>query len=98
MQLQKELLHSASEILLDNGLIAYVTCSPHLNETRFQVKEFLRTHRDFELATIPTGIATGKYASAIQADGMFQLWTHTHGTDAMFLALLQRKESKVKNL
>lgn len=93
MQLQKELLDSASEVLQSDGLIAYVTCSPHLNETRFQVKEFLRTHRDFQLAPIPTGVATGKYASAIQADGMFQLWTHLHGTDAMFLALLQRKES-----
>ena len=96
MQLQKELLHSASEILVADGMIAYVTCSPHLNETRFQVKEFLRTHRDFQLAPIPTGIAIGKYSSAIQEDCMFQLWTHTHGTDAMFLALLQRKESKVK--
>lgn len=94
MQLQKELLHSATEILNEDGLIAYVTCSPHLNETRFQVKEFLRTHRDFELAPIPLGIAKGKYLSAIQGDGMFQLWTHTHGTDAMFLALLRRRSNE----
>lgn len=95
MQLQKELLHSATEILQDDGLIAYVTCSPHLNETRFQVKEFLRTHRDFELAPIPKGVARGGYTSALLDDGMFQLWTHIHGTDAMFMALLKKKIGEV---
>ncbi|MCO5967162.1 RsmB/NOP family class I SAM-dependent RNA methyltransferase [Actinoallomurus soli] len=86
--LQRRLLTSALESVRPGGVVAYVTCSPHLAETRVVVDDVLRGRDDVERLDAPAhlkevpGLGDGPYA---------QFWPHRHGTDAMFLALLRRR-------
>ncbi|MDO5712485.1 MAG: rRNA small subunit methyltransferase B, partial [Micrococcales bacterium] len=91
-RLQGELLDSAVAATRPGGLVAYVTCSPHLAETRYVIADTLARHPGLRAidarpyvrdaaGQVMTGTGVGPYA---------QLWPHRHGTDAMFLALLRR--------
>ncbi|WP_306233294.1 RsmB/NOP family class I SAM-dependent RNA methyltransferase [Agrococcus beijingensis] len=85
--LQAELLEAAARAVRPGGLIAYVTCSPHLAETRAIVDRAaalgLRTLDTREVvAELSPGIALGDTGDAVQ------LWPHRNGTDAMFIQLL----------
>lgn len=85
-KLQRELLAAAYRHVRPGGVVAYVTCSPHLAET----------------VGVFTGVARRLGAEVLDArdhlpglpdlgDGpTVQLWPHRHGTDAMFLALARR--------
>ena len=90
--LQRELLDSAAEALAVDGLLAYVTCSPHNAETRSQVADFLYRHKDWELVSaapyLPEPV---RDFGILQSDGAIQMWTDLHGSDAMYMALLRRK-------
>lgn len=84
VELQQELLAAAARHVRVGGLIAYVTCSPHLAETLGVVG---RRPDQLELCDarpfLPGVPALG--------DGpTVQLWPHRQGTDGMFLALLRR--------
>ena len=87
-KLQRELLAAALAAVRPGGVVAYVTCSPHIVETQVTVKETLRRGRsDVELVDarpyLPPELRD-------LGDGpTVQLWPHRHGTDAMFLALLR---------
>ena len=83
--LQRELLESATRLLSPGGIIAYVTCSSHQAETKFQIGTFLKQHRNFTRIPVKDERADN--------DGDLQLWPHRDGTDAMFLSLLRSKES-----
>ena len=96
--LQTQLLDAAIDALAPGGIVAYVTCSPHLAETSGVVSEVLR-HRDditeldaqavmAEVAASPIDLAADPDAETRRV----QLWPHRHGTDAMVLALLQRQD------
>lgn len=82
-QLQSELLDSATRLLSSGGVIAYITCSSHQAETKFQVRSFLKRHSSF------TRIPVEDERSDI--DGDLQLWPHRDGSDAMFLSLLRKE-------
>ena len=84
-QLQSELLESATRLLSPGGIIAYVTCSSHQAETKFQIRSFLKQHSNFTRIKVQDERA--------DIDGDLQLWPHRDGTDAMFLSLLRSKES-----
>lgn len=88
--LQGELLDAAVAVLRRGGILAYVTCSPHLSETREVVDAALARHPALELIDTPavlSGIATRDLELP---DGYHaQLWPHRHGTDAMFIQLLR---------
>ena len=88
--IQRDLLDAASKILSKKGIIAYVTCSPHIAETRLQVADFLYRHKDFELVNIEPYLGLIP-SDALQSDGTLQLWTDLHESDAMFMALFRRK-------
>lgn len=94
--LQVELLSAALDALAPGGIAAYVTCSPHLAETTGVVKEVLRERTDIvelDARAVVTGTAQSPIDLAAEGrsgSGSVQLWPHRHGTDAMFLALLQR--------
>lgn len=101
--LQSELLDAAVEALAPEGLLAYVTCSPHIAETVVQVEDVLRRHPELQLldAREPmANVALPAGAEAIEgapvpdhdvAAKTVQLWPHVTGTDAMFFALLQKE-------
>jgi 16S rRNA (cytosine967-C5)-methyltransferase len=90
--LQRGLLTSALQATRPGGVVLYATCSPHIAETTLVVQDVLARsglaeqldarslvrHRD---GTGYTRLGPGPSA---------QLFTHLHGTDAMFLAVLRR--------
>ncbi|MCF6472638.1 rRNA cytosine-C5-methyltransferase [Nonomuraea sp. MG754425] len=87
-KLQRRLLGTALDALRPGGVVAYVTCSPHLAETKVVVGDVLARRTDAEQldarAYLPEveGLGDGPHA---------QFWPHRHGTDAMFLALLRKQ-------
>jgi len=84
VELQRELLRSAADLVRPGGLVAYVTCSPHLSETAGVVDT-----RPPELELIDAR----PYLPGVPDLGTgptVQLWPHRHGTDGMFLALMRR--------
>lgn len=91
-RLQRELLASALDAVRPGGVVAYVTCSPHLAETRFVVSDVVKKRADVELLDAATHLVdgTGSPLPRTGAAPYVQLWPHLHGTDAMFLALLRR--------
>ena len=88
-QLQRELLDGAYEVLEADGLLGYATCSPHLAETQVQVMDLLKRHKDLEQVAVDTYLPSN-LRDATRSHSM-TLWTHIHGTDAMFLALFRKK-------
>jgi 16S rRNA (cytosine967-C5)-methyltransferase len=87
--LQRQLLTAALRHVRPGGVVAYVTCSPHLAETAGVLAAVRRTHpgvQQFDARECLPGVPD-------LGDGpTVQLWPHRHGTDAMFLALLRREE------
>ncbi|WP_413601817.1 RsmB/NOP family class I SAM-dependent RNA methyltransferase [Curtobacterium sp. Curtsp57] len=90
--LQAELLDAAVRVLAPGGTLAYVTCSPHLAETRGQVDALMARHggvlEQVDTASVVRSVAA---RDPQVPDGMTaQLWPHRIGTDAMFIALFRR--------
>lgn len=88
-RLQRELLGAAIHAARPGGLVAYVTCSPHIVETQVTVTEAARRSPysvEFvdALPLLPEGMP------GLGTGPTVQLWPHRHGTDAMFIALLRR--------
>jgi 16S rRNA (cytosine967-C5)-methyltransferase len=89
-ELQVQLLRTAVASARPGGLVAYVTCSPHPQETRAVV--------DAVLAAEPglTRLDARQSLSGVPDLGSgpdVQLWPHRQGTDAMYLALLRTGDS-----
>lgn len=92
--LQTELLSGAIDALAPGGIVAYVTCSPHLAETTGVVQEVLRTRTDAEeidARAILADVSDSPIDLGDDGSGRVQLWPHRHGTDAMFLALIRKR-------
>jgi 16S rRNA (cytosine967-C5)-methyltransferase len=91
--LQGELLDAAVARLAPGGVLGYVTCSPHLAETRVAVDRLLQRHpelRELDAKAVLRGVAREDLDLAGDALSA-QLWPHRHGTDAMFIALIERE-------
>ncbi|WP_017591158.1 RsmB/NOP family class I SAM-dependent RNA methyltransferase [Nocardiopsis potens] len=89
--LQTALLERALDAARPGGVVAYVTCSPHLPETSGIVEPVLAARADAELLRAADHLPeVGDVAAG--RDGMYaQFWPHRHGTDAMFLALIRKR-------
>ena len=88
--LQRALLASALDAARPGGAVAYVTCSPHVDETRAVVADVLRGRDDVAVLDAPAVLAEVPGLRCPGPDGRYaQFWPHRHGTDAIFLALLQ---------
>jgi 16S rRNA (cytosine967-C5)-methyltransferase len=87
---QRELLNAAIESVRPGGVVAYVTCSPHLAETSDVVTAVAGRRGDVTILDAPAVLADVPGLRA--SDPRFaQFWPHLHGTDAIFLALLRRE-------
>ncbi|MDX6210930.1 MAG: rRNA (cytosine967-C5)-methyltransferase [Frankiales bacterium] len=84
--LQRALLDTAIRSVRPGGVVGYVTCSPHLAETRAVVADALKRTPGLEQLDVRPllpgveGLGDGPHV---------QLWPHRHGTDAMFICLLR---------
>jgi 16S rRNA (cytosine967-C5)-methyltransferase len=102
--LQRRLLAAAIDSARPGGVVAYVTCSPHLAETRAVLADVLAGRADIEILDAPAVLAEvpdlasaehsagpgGRPGEALRSERFAQFWPHRHGTDAIFLALLRR--------
>ncbi|MDZ8276056.1 transcription antitermination factor NusB [Microbacterium aquimaris] len=95
--LQSALLTGSIEALAPGGVVAYVTCSPHLAETAGVVAEVRRRFGDaieeLDARDVVRRLAVSEPDLAEQTDGSgrAQLWPHRHNTDAMSITLLRRR-------
>ncbi|CAM3360566.1 RsmB/NOP family class I SAM-dependent RNA methyltransferase [Stackebrandtia soli] len=82
--LQRQLLERALRLVRPGGVVAYVTCSPVIAETR-EVVEAVAGDREL----IPVGPLLPSGMTGAEVGSCAQLWPHRHGTDAMFAALIR---------
>ncbi|SDZ04193.1 RsmB/NOP family class I SAM-dependent RNA methyltransferase [Herbiconiux ginsengi] len=91
--LQQELIDSAVRALKPGGLLAYVTCSPHVAETRGQVQGALRRWdgvlEQVDAQAVLRAVTDGAVTLGAP-DAAVQLWPHRNNTDAMFVALFRK--------
>jgi 16S rRNA (cytosine967-C5)-methyltransferase len=89
--LQSRILDHAATLLSPGGVIAYVTCSPVLAETRDVVARSGLIQIDAREAMAEV---TGTRREAWGEGPDVQLWTHVHGTDSMYVALLKARDER----
>jgi len=92
VKLQRELIQSAWDALDPGGVLAYVTCSPHLSETTGQVA-WAEGKFKAQLELMNANEILNSLSPSLKLDESLrtaQLWPHVHGTDAMFLALMRK--------
>ncbi|MGO1228377.1 MAG: transcription antitermination factor NusB [Brachybacterium sp.] len=94
--IQRGLLTSALDAAAPGGVVAYVTCSPHLAETRLIVADVLKRRDDIEQLDARDAVRAGMLPAVRQdvelGEGpAVQLWPHVHGTDAMYIHLLRKQ-------
>ncbi len=85
--LQQRLLDAALSAVRPGGVVVYVTCTPHRDETREVVDRTLAARSD---ATEEDARALLRGVDDLGPGPHVQLWPHLHGTDAMFVAMLRR--------
>ncbi len=96
--LQRELLAAAIDSVRPGGVVAYVTCTPHVAETREVVTAVADGRDDVTILDAPAVLAEvpdlrcpePRRAKDARYPRFAQFWPHRHGTDAIFLALLRR--------
>ncbi len=96
--LQRELLAAAIDSVRPGGVVAYVTCTPHVAETREVVTAVADGRDDVTILDAPAVLAEvpdlrcpePRRAKDSRYPRFAQFWPHRHGTDAIFLALLRR--------
>lgn len=88
--LQSNLLDAGIRALKPGGVIAYVTCSPHLAETKVIVEGALKKWGG-AIHRIDTPAVVAGFTSEtpdLPESLHVQLWPHRHSTDAMFIQLI----------
>ncbi|GAA2015026.1 RsmB/NOP family class I SAM-dependent RNA methyltransferase [Microbacterium ulmi] len=94
--LQRDLLEAAIVALKPGGIVAYVTCSPHLAETAGVVaeirREFGEAVEELDARAVLRGLSVSapELPDQVDGSGRAQLWPHRHNTDAMSISLLRR--------
>lgn len=91
-EIQRGLLLSAAGAVRKGGVIAYVTCSPALAETR-EIVDYALAERS-DLQRLDAAAVIRGFAPDIplpDSGGDVQLFEHIHDTDQMFVALLRKK-------
>jgi 16S rRNA (cytosine967-C5)-methyltransferase len=90
--LQRSLLAVALDSVRPGGVVAYVTCSPHLAETRDVVGDVLGARQDAEVLDAPALLPEVAGLGCPEPFGKYvQFWPHRHATDAIFLAVIRRR-------
>jgi 16S rRNA (cytosine967-C5)-methyltransferase len=88
---QRRLLENALRLVRPGGIVGYVTCSPLLPETS-EVVDAVVSGRDDVERIDARSLLPGAPSDVGQGPDV-QLWPHLHGTDAMYLAMLRRRDT-----
>jgi 16S rRNA (cytosine967-C5)-methyltransferase len=82
---------AAIEAVRPGGVVAYVTCSPHVAETRGVLDDVLARRDDVRVLDAPALLAEVPDLRCPEPYAQYaQFWPHRHGTDAIFIAVLRR--------
>ena len=82
---QREILHSAAQMVRPGGRLVYSTCTFAPQENEETVEEFLRTHPDFDREPVEAPwFAEGQI-------GSFRLWPHKLLGEGHYAAVLRRQ-------
>jgi 16S rRNA (cytosine967-C5)-methyltransferase len=89
--LQETLLRRGLDCLAPGGVLAYVTCSPVVEETTSVVARVIGGDSRFRALDTPSLLETcvDSPITGHRRGSAVQLWTHRHGTDAMFIQLIE---------
>jgi 16S rRNA (cytosine967-C5)-methyltransferase len=89
--LQRSLLATALDSVRPGGVVGYVTCSPHVAETRDVLAAVLRDRQDVRVLDAPALLPEVPGLGCPAPFGRYaQFWPHRHGTDGIFLAVIRR--------
>ena len=89
-RLQRTLLAAALDSVRPGGVVGYVTCSPHVAETRDVLAAVLDGRQDVDVLDAPALAGVAGLSSPVPFGKYAQFWPHRHGTDAIFLAVIRR--------
>ena len=91
--LQRDLLAAALAAVRPGGVVAYVTCSPVPQETTDVVAAVAGEASDVIILDTPAVLS---WVPGVRSSGsqFAQLWPQRHSTDAIFVALLLRREEQ----
>lgn len=85
---QGALLSAAARLAKPGGRVVYATCSILDEENRGVAQAFLSGNAEFRL--LPAAEALEKERIALGTGEYFEVWPHSHGTDAFFAAVFER--------
>ncbi len=89
-RLQRSLLACAVDAARPGAVIGYVTCSPHLAETRDVLADVIVSRGHLEVLDAPAVLSAVPDLQCREPYAKYaQFWPHRHGTDAIFVALLR---------
>lgn len=88
VDLQREILKAAAEVVRPGGLLIYSTCSLEPEENEEQVDAFLDEHPEFSLEPPPAGMVAPEL---LDAEGRLAVRPQTTGLDGAFAARLRRR-------
>jgi len=91
VELQQNILRSASRLVKVKGHLLYVTCSLLQNENESQIEAFLSEAKKFRVVS-EKKVWNNSPQPTIKQDGMYRFTPHEDGTDGFFAAMLQRIE------
>ena len=91
VQVQKEILVSASKFLKPSGRLVYSTCTINRKENQRQIEAFLASHEDFEQDK-SLELRMPPILKANFENGMLQLFPQDFATDGFFIASLVKKK------
>ncbi len=95
-ELQKSILEEASKLLKDGGRLVYATCSLLKEENMDVVEAFLAQHPEFQLLNATDVLQKQEIElpswQKERFGNYFVTLPHTHGTDAFFGAVLEKKK------
>ena len=91
---QAALLNAGTRLLADGGVLVYVTCSPVVSETTEQISALLERHPELEALDTAQLLnrVTRREVPMAGIGTAVQLWPHRHGTDAMFIQVLRKRD------
>ncbi len=101
VELQKQLLENAGQLLRPGGVMVYSTCSMEPEENEELIKWFLETHQDFQPDNLEAFIKPELASKWLKADkdfqptkGYLQLLPSRHNLSGFFIARLKKLENK----
>lgn len=91
--IQIDLLEKAKNLVKQDGVIIYATCSILSLENEQPIETFIKTNKDWEIKNVQPYLSKNSPAHLLPQGSFLKLNPLAHNTDGFFAARLQRKNS-----